>query len=136
MSASFRTASLAAEKKHLPHVLCKTNLLLHGIDVSSNVRHDNTLPVPCAIGDPRSASTLSSLTLPSEAWRRTVLNQTTPAEFRNFRGTADLFLVLLMKILKQGGRAGLKAPDGTLFGEGVKHLNQRKPLLAECTSTP
>ena len=31
------------EKKHLPHVLCMTNLLLHGIDVPSNVRHDNTL---------------------------------------------------------------------------------------------
>jgi len=34
------------EKKHLPHVLCMTNLLLHGIDVPSNVRHDNTLARP------------------------------------------------------------------------------------------
>jgi type I restriction enzyme M protein len=31
------------EKKHLPHVLCMTNLMLHGIDVPSNVRHDNAL---------------------------------------------------------------------------------------------
>jgi type I restriction enzyme M protein len=34
------------EKKHLPHVLCMTNLMLHGIDVPSNVRHDNTLARP------------------------------------------------------------------------------------------
>src|SRR6185369_12522397 len=34
------------EKKHLPHILCMTNLLLHGIDVPSNVRHDNTLARP------------------------------------------------------------------------------------------
>lgn len=34
------------EKKHLPHVLCMTNLLLHGIDVPSHVRHDNTLARP------------------------------------------------------------------------------------------
>jgi type I restriction enzyme M protein len=34
------------EKKHLPHILCLTNMLLHGIDVPSNVRHDNTLARP------------------------------------------------------------------------------------------
>jgi type I restriction-modification system DNA methylase subunit len=34
------------EKKHLSHVRCMTNLLLHGIDVPSNVRHDNTLARP------------------------------------------------------------------------------------------
>jgi type I restriction enzyme M protein len=34
------------EKKHLPHILCVTNLLLHGIDVPSNVRHGNTLARP------------------------------------------------------------------------------------------
>jgi type I restriction enzyme M protein len=30
------------EKKHLPHVLCVTNLLLHGIDVPYRVQHGNT----------------------------------------------------------------------------------------------
>ena len=34
------------EKKHLPHVLCMTNLLPHGIDDPSNVRHDKTLARP------------------------------------------------------------------------------------------
>jgi type I restriction-modification system DNA methylase subunit len=53
-----------------------------------------------------------------------------PAEFRT-RETADLFLVLLMKILKPGGRAGLVLPDGTLFGEGVK-TRIKEALLTDC----
>jgi hypothetical protein len=52
-----------------------------------------------------------------------------PAEFRT-RETADLFLVLLMKLLKPGGRAGLVLPDGTLFGEGVK-TRIKEALLRE-----
>ena len=38
------------EKKHLPHVLCVTNMLLHGIDVPSNIRHDNSLARPLRTG--------------------------------------------------------------------------------------
>jgi len=41
------------EKKHLPHVLCMTNLLLHGIDVPASVRHDNTLARPLRDWSPR-----------------------------------------------------------------------------------
>jgi type I restriction enzyme M protein len=53
-----------------------------------------------------------------------------PANFRT-RETADLFLVLVMSILKDGGRAGIVLPDGFLFGEGVKTRIKEK-LLEEC----
>jgi type I restriction enzyme M protein len=53
-----------------------------------------------------------------------------PQTFRT-RETADLFLVLLMTLLKPGGRAALVLPDGTLFGEGVKTRIKEK-LLEEC----
>ena len=36
----------ATEKKQLPHMLCVTNMLLHGIEDPSFVRHDNTLARP------------------------------------------------------------------------------------------
>ena len=36
----------AVEKKQLPHMLCVTNMLLHGIDDPSFVGHDNTLARP------------------------------------------------------------------------------------------
>ena len=34
------------EKKPMPHLLCVTNMLLHGIDVPDQIRHDNTLSRP------------------------------------------------------------------------------------------
>jgi type I restriction enzyme M protein len=34
------------EKKPLPHMLAMTNMMLHGIDVPDNIRHDNTLSRP------------------------------------------------------------------------------------------
>jgi type I restriction enzyme M protein len=53
-----------------------------------------------------------------------------PVNFRT-KETADLFLVLVMSILKDGGRAGIVLPDGFLFGEGVKTRIKEK-LLEEC----
>ena len=53
-----------------------------------------------------------------------------PAAFRT-RETADLFLVLIMQLLKPTGRAALVLPDGFLFGEGIKTRIKEK-LLAEC----
>ena len=37
----------------------------------------------------------------------------------------------MMRLLKQGGRAGLVLPDGTLFGEGVK-TRIKESLLKNC----
>jgi type I restriction enzyme M protein len=53
-----------------------------------------------------------------------------PAAFRT-RETADLFLVLIMHLLKAGGRAAVVLPDGFLFGEGIKSRIKEK-LLTEC----
>lgn len=118
------------EKKHLPHVLCMTNLLLHGIDVPSNVRHDNTLSRPLSSWSPKERVDVIVTNPPFGGMEEDGIEANYPAEFRT-RETADLFLVLLMKILKPGGRAGLVLPDGTLFGEGVK-TRIKERLLADC----
>ena len=118
------------EKKHLPHVLCMTNLLLHGIDVPSNVRHDNTLARPLRDWGPKERVDVVATNPPFGGMEEDGIESNYPAEFRT-RETADLFLVLLMKILKPGGRAGLVLPDGTLFGEGVK-TRIKEALLTEC----
>ena len=94
------------EKKHLPHVLCMTNLLLHGIDVPSNVRHDNTLARPLRDWGPKERVDVIVTNPPFGGMEEDGIEANFPAEFRT-RETADLFLVLLMKILKPGGRAGL-----------------------------
>jgi type I restriction enzyme M protein len=118
------------EKKHLPHVLCTTNLFLHGIDVPSNVRHDNTLARPLRDWSPKERVDVIVTNPPFGGMEEDGIEANFPAEFRT-RETADLFLVLLMKILKPGGRAGLVLPDGTLFGEGVK-TRIKEALLTEC----
>lgn len=118
------------EKKHLPHVLCMTNLLLHAIDVPSNVRHDNTLARPLRDWGPKDRVDVVVTNPPFGGMEEDGIEANYPAEFRT-RETADLFLVLIMKILKAGGRAGLVLPDGTLFGEGVK-TRIKEELLKEC----
>lgn len=118
------------EKKHLPHILCMTNLMLHGIDVPANVRHDNTLARPLRDWTPRERVDVIVTNPPFGGMEEDGIEANFPAEFRT-RETADLFLVLLMKLLKPGGRAGLVLPDGTLFGEGVK-TRIKESLLAEC----
>ena len=50
-----------------------------------------------------------------------------PAAFRTME-TADLFLVLIMRLLREEGRCGIVLPDGFLFGEGVKTRIKEKLL--------
>ena len=52
---------------------------------------------------------------------------------QNFRTTesADLFLVLMIRYLKNGGRAAIILPDGSLTGDGVKQ-RIRQHFLEEC----
>jgi len=128
--ATIQECFAGIEKKHLPHVLCMTNLLLHGIDVPSNVRHSNTLARPLRDWPPKERVDVIVTNPPFGGMEEDGIEANFPAEFRT-RETADLFLVLLMKVLKPGGRAGLVLPDGTLFGEGVK-TRIKEALLTEC----
>jgi len=125
-----QTSFAGIEKKHLPHILCMTNLLLHGIDVPSSVRHDNTLARPLRDWSPKERVDVIVTNPPFGGMEEDGIEANFPAEFRT-RETADLFLVLLMKLLKPGGRAGLVLPDGTLFGEGVK-TRIKEALLRDC----
>lgn len=118
------------EKKHLPHVLCMTNLMLHGIDVPSNVRHDNTLARPLTDWKPKEYVDCIVTNPPFGGMEEDGIETNFPSDFRT-RETADLFLILIIRLLKPGGRAGLVLPDGTLFGEGVKTRIKEK-LLNEC----
>ena len=59
-----QAALRAVEKKQLPHMLCVTNMLLHGIEDPSFVRHDNTLARPLYQLDARTSASTSSLTNP------------------------------------------------------------------------
>lgn len=118
------------EKKPLPHLLCSMNMLVHGIDVPINIRHDNTLSRPLRDYGPKDRVDVIVTNPPFGGMEEDGVESNFPATFRT-RETADLFLVLIMHLLKPGGRAAMVLPDGTLFGEGIKTRIKEK-LLAEC----
>ncbi|MEZ6058796.1 MAG: class I SAM-dependent DNA methyltransferase [Planctomycetaceae bacterium] len=118
------------EKKPLPHLLCTTNMLLHGIDIPSNILHDNTLARPLRDYGPKDRVDVIVTNPPFGGMEEDGIEQNFPQTFRT-RETADLFLVLIMHLLKDGGRGAIVLPDGTLFGEGVKTRIKEK-LLTEC----
>jgi len=118
------------EKKQLPHMLCVTNMLLHGVENPSFVRHDNTLARPY-ISYTQSDRVDIVLTNPPFGGREEDgIESNFPKHFQT-RETADLFLALIIRILKSDGRAAVVLPDGSLFGEGVK-TRLKEQLMEEC----
>lgn len=118
------------EKKPLPHLLCTTNMILHGIEVPTNIRHDNTLARPLRDQTQKDRVDVILTNPPFGGMEEDGIESNFPATFRT-RETADLFLVLIMHLLKVGGRAALVLPDGTLFGEGIK-TRIKEQLLETC----
>jgi type I restriction enzyme M protein len=116
------------EKKQLPHLLCTTNMLLHGIDVPSQIEHRNTLSVgwnewsrndfvDCIITNP-----------PFGGYE----DDTVGSGYHHpTKETADLFMQLIVKLLKEHGRAAVVLPDGFLFGDGIK-AQIKERLLQQC----
>jgi type I restriction enzyme M protein len=128
--AKMQAALRAVEKKQLPHMLCVTNMLLHGIEDASFVHHDNTLARPY-VSYTQSDRVDMVLTNPPFGGREEDgIESNFPAHFRT-RETADLFLALIIRLLKSGGRAAVVLPDGSLFGEGVK-TRLKEHLMEEC----
>ncbi len=116
------------EKKQLPHLLCTTNMMLHGIEVPVNIKHSNTLNKNLANWDEEYDVIITNP--PFGCTEEDGIEKNFPTDLRT-RETADLFLQLIIEILKEGGRAALVLPDGTLFGEGVK-TKIKKMLVEEC----
>jgi type I restriction enzyme M protein len=120
----------AVEKKPLPHMLCVTNMLLHGIEDPGFVRHDNTLARPYVSYGQSDRVDIILTNPPFGGREEDGIESNFPAHFRT-KETADLFLALFIRLLKPGGRAAIVLPDGSLFGEGVK-TRLKEHLLAEC----
>jgi len=118
------------EKKPFPHLLCTTNMMLHGIEVPSQIRHDNTLLRPLYDYCPEDQVDVIITNPPFGGQEEDGVDSNFHENFRS-KETADLFLLLIMRLLKDGGRAAVVLPDGFLFGEGVKTRIKEK-LLEEC----
>src|ERR1035441_8170343 len=127
---TMQDALRAVEKKQLPHMLCVTNMLLHGIENPSFVRHDNTLARPYISYSTSDRVDIVLTNPPFGGKEEDGIESNFPKHFQT-RETADLFLALIIRLLKPTGRAAVVLPDGSLFGEGVK-TRLKESLMGEC----
>ncbi len=118
------------EKKPLPYMLCMTNMILHGIDTPSSIKLDNTLSKPYReYGDKDSVHCIIT-NPPFGGMEEDGIEGNFPAGLRT-RETADLFMAVIIRLLKKHGRAAVVLPDGFLFGEGTK-TRLKEMLLKDC----
>ena len=125
-----QNALRGVEKKQLPHMLCVTNMLLHNIKDPGFIRHDNTLARPYISYTASDRVDIILTNPPFGGKEEDGIETNFPKHFQT-KETADLFLALIIRLLKPSGRAGMILPDGSLFGEGVK-TRLKEHLLQEC----
>ena len=117
------------ELKPLPFMLCVTNLILHDIEVPSVLNIDSLNREYSSI----TAKDKVDVILANPPFGASVsdgVETNYPAQFRTTE-SADLFLLLMMRYLKNVGRAAIVLPDGSLTGDGVKQ-RIRQEFLEQC----
>ena len=117
------------ELKPVSYVLGLTNLILHGIDVpdwhyldSLKTEYNTIGPkqqVECILANPPFGASIAD-----------GVETNFPASFR-CRESADLFIILMIQLLKPGGRCAIVLPDGCITGDGYKERIREK-LLTDC----
>src|SRR5690606_28934624 len=121
--------SIGWEYKPLPYLLATTNLILHDMELP-NITYRDSLDQP--LSEYKEKDRVNVI-LANPPFGGIVANNNENNFPQNFRTkeSADLFLILMIHLLKQNGRAGIVLPDGSLTGEGVKQRVRQK-LLEEC----
>ncbi len=117
------------ELKPVAYVLGLTNLILHGMDVPDWHYLDSLKTEYNSIG-PKQQADIILANPPFGASIADGVETNFPASFR-CRESADLFIILIIQLLKPGGRCAIVLPDGCITGEGYKERIREK-LLTDC----
>jgi len=114
------------EYKPVPFVLGLTNLILHEIDVpdyhymdSLKTEYNNISrkdQVNVILANPPFGASISE-----------GVESNFPLNYRT-KESADLFLVLMLKLLKEKGKCAIVLPDGSITGDGIKARIREKLL--------
>ncbi len=117
------------ELKPLPFMLSVVNLITHDIEVPQLL---NTDALSRELTSLRQADKVDIIVAnpPFGGVVGDGMETNFPLNYRT-KESADLFLILFIQLLKDGGRAGIVLPDGSLTGEGVKQRVRQK-LLEDC----
>lgn len=117
------------EYKPLPYLLANTNLILHDI-ITPNIQFGDSLQRPLSEYTHKDRVDLIIANPPFGGVVSNNNESNFPQTYRT-RESADLFLILMIHLLKEGGRAAIVLPDGSLTGDGVKQRVRQK-LLEDC----
>lgn len=117
------------EYKPLPFLLANTNLILHDIEVP-NITFRDSLDSPLSNYTEKHRVNVILANPPFGGIVANGNESNFPQTYRT-KESADLFLILMIHLLKNGGRAGIVLPDGSLTGDGVKQRVRQK-LLEDC----
>jgi type I restriction enzyme M protein len=117
------------EKKPLPYLLGMMNLVLHGVD-QPNITRGNALASPITQISRADRVDVVLTNPPFGGEEEKSIQANFPAD-KQTAETAWLFLQLVIRRLKEGGRCGIVVPNGVLFADGVG-AKIKKQLLEEC----
>lgn len=107
------------------------NLLLHGVE-SPCIQYQDTLNASFAEKFPREANNAFDVITANPPFKGTIDADNMDPNLRSRVKTKKselLFLVLILRMLNQGGRAAVIVPDGVLFGASTAHTGVRQMLV-------
>jgi type I restriction enzyme M protein len=102
------------------------NLYLHGIEEPNIIDVD-------AVSKDNEVSNAYTLVLANPPFKGTIDKESIAPGLKNVTDTSKtelLFLALMLRQLKTGGRAAVIVPDGVLFGSGKAHKSIREEIIA------
>lgn len=117
------------ELKPVAYVLGLTNLILHEMDVPDYHYIDSLKKEYNGIGSKDRVDVILA-NPPFGASIADGVETNFPATYR-CKESADLFIILMLQLLKANGRAAIVLPDGSITGEGIK-ARIREKLLTDC----
>lgn len=109
------------------------NLMLHGAD-NPAIHYQNTLATNFPDRHPTLAANAYDVILANPPFKGSLdYEEVSPDLLKKTKSkkTEILFLTLILRLLKMGGRAAVIVPDGVLFGSTKAHKSLRKMLVEE-----
>ncbi|MFD0796273.1 N-6 DNA methylase [Maribacter chungangensis] len=106
--------------------IASMNLYLHGVEEPNIIDVD-------AVSKDNTISDAYTLVLANPPFKGTIDKESIAPGLKNVTNTTKtelLFLALMLRQLKTGGRAAVIVPDGVLFGSGKAHKSIREEIVA------
>ncbi|HBU79604.1 MAG TPA: N-6 DNA methylase [Muricauda sp.] len=106
--------------------IASMNLYLHGVEEPNIIDVD-------AVSKDNTIADAYTLVLANPPFKGTIHKESIAPGLKNVTNTTKtelLFLALMLRQLKTGGRAAVIVPDGVLFGSGKAHKSIREEIVA------